>query len=145
MLVADRKYLPREHTKQVTKRNFYFFLKDNGFYKGAGTNHSLSDYLMADNVEVKDDKLPWMPPVFRELIGSAPKDFKFPMLVGLLPIMGTLSSYVQATYWLDWSKHTTSFFSIIYAPAGTGKNFIGRYMEMLFDKLRTRDFIPAGA
>lgn len=131
----------RVNTLSRLPKEFYFFLKDNGFYKGAGTNSSLSDYLMADNVEEKDDKLPWMPPVFRELIGSAPKDFKFPMMVGLLPIMGTLSSYVQATYWLDWTKHTTSFFSIIYAPAGTGKGFIARYMEMLFDKLRTRDFI----
>lgn len=131
----------RVNTLSKLPKEFYFFLKDNGFYKGKGANQKLSDYMMAETPEVEKEKLPWMPPVFRELIGSAPRDFKFPMMVGLLPIMGTLSSYVQATYWLDWSFHTPSFFSIIYAPAGTGKGFIARYMEMLFDKLRTRDFI----
>lgn len=131
----------RVNTLSKLPKEFYFFLKDNGFYKGKGTSQRLSDYMMAELPEVEKEKLPWMPPVFRELIGSAPRDFKFPMMVGLLPIMGTLSSYVQSTYWLDWTYHTTSFFSIIYAPAGTGKGFIARYMEMLFDKLRTRDFI----
>lgn len=131
----------RVNTLSKLPKDFYFFLKDNGFYKGQGTNQKLSEYMMSEAVEVEGDKLPWMPPVFRELIGTAPKDFKFPMMIGLLPIMGTLSSYVQSVYYYDWTLHTPSFFSIIYAPAGTGKGFIARYMEMLFDKLRTRDFI----
>ena len=131
----------RVNTMSNLPKQFYFFLKDNGFYRGSNTSAPIADFLLAEKPANEDEKLPWMPPVFREIIATAPKDFKFPMMVSLLPIMGTLSSYVCAPYYYDFKVNTPSFFSIIYAPAGTGKGFVGRYMDFLFEKLRTRDFI----
>jgi hypothetical protein len=126
----------RTNTLSQLPKQFYFFLKDNGFYKGKGAVNSMSEYMMQENVKTEREKLPWMPPVIRELIGTAPDDFKFPLLVGLLPIMGTLTSCVGAKYYYGQNEyHTTSFFSVIYAPAGTGKGFLSAYMNLLFKKL----------
>lgn len=123
-------------------KSFYFFLKDNGWLKGTVTTGSVAEYMMREDIQTEKEKLPWLPPVFREFLETAPDDFKYPLLVGLLPIMGTLTSCVGATYYFGKNEyHTTSFFSVIYAPAGTGKGFIGDYMETLFSKIRQRDYI----
>lgn len=133
----------RSNTMSKLPKDFYFFLKDNGFYKSKGENGRLADYMLSDNEGVEEEKLPYFPPVFREWINAAPRDFKFPTLIALLPIMGTLSSYVQARYFLDFKMQTTSFFSIIHAPAGTGKGFVGRIMDFMFEKLKTRDVVQS--
>ena len=85
--------------------------------------------------------MPWLPPVFRELVATAPKDFRVSVVNSLLPILGTLTSYLEAEYYFDGRMHTTSFFSIIYAPAGTGKGFVTRFMDVLFEQLRMRDYV----
>ena len=128
------------NTVSKLEREFYFFLKDNGFYriKAAG---SLAEYMLSDEEKRDDDKLPWLPPVFREFIRIAPKDFRASMVNALLPVMGTLTSYLQAPYYYDGRMHTTSFFSIIYAPAGTGKGFVERIVNMLFEQLKIRDYV----
>lgn len=134
----------RSNTLSRLDKEFYFFLKDNGFYKGKQENGSLYQYMAQETpTENKDDmKLPWLPPVFRELLGTAPDDFKLPLLDALLPIMGTLTSYVGARYYFGKNEyHTTSFFTVIYAPAGTGKGFCTDYMDLLFTKIRQRDYI----
>ena len=134
----------KSNTLSKLDKEFYFFLKDNGFYKGKKTNGSLYEY-MAQETASKDasqDKMPYLPPVFRELLGTAPTDFKLPLLDALLPIMGTLTSHVGAHYYFGKNEyHTTSFFSVIYAPAGTGKGFCADYMNMLFTKIKQRDYI----
>ena len=124
-------------------KEFFFFLKENGWYKTNASNSSLTEYLMQEVESDKEKtKLPWTPPVFRELLGTAPDDFKYPLLVGLLPIMGTLTSCVGAYYFYGQSEyHTTSFFSVIYAPAGTGKNFFEYYMNLLLEEIRRRDYV----
>ena len=132
----------RVNTLSSLPKPFYFFLKDNGFYGNmANTNGKLAEYMMAEEPVEENDGMPWLPPVFREFIKITPKDFRLSVVNALLPIMGTLTSYLQAPYYYDNRMHTTSFFSIIYAPAGTGKGFVERLQEKLFSLLKIRDYI----
>lgn len=122
---------------------FYYFLKDNGFYKEkVSMGGSLAEYMMEDDKEEEESEpLPWLPPVFREFLRITPKDFRASMVNALLPVMGTLASYLKAPYYYDGRMHTPSFFSIIYAPAGTGKGFVERICDCLFERFKTRDYI----
>lgn len=80
-----------------------------------------------------------LPPVFREILSTAPSDYIVPTVNGLLPIMGTLTSYLRATYPNDLREHSTEFFSVIYAPPSTGKGFVERWANILFTDLKKRD------
>ena len=123
-------------------RPFYYFLKDNGFYnKEVTPQGSLAEYMLADEEETPPEKLPWLPPVFREWVRITPKDFRPSVVNALMPVLGTLTSYLQAPYYYDGRMHTTSFFSIIYAPAGTGKGFVERINDIMFQQLKIRDYI----
>lgn len=124
---------------------FYFFLKDNGFYE-TDFEHggSLASYMMAEGEPKSENDMPsYLPPVFRELVSTAPPDFVVPCVNALLPILGTLTSYLRATYPFDSREHSTSFFSVIYAPAGTGKGFVERFIDILFEDLKLRDYIQS--
>lgn len=120
---------------------FWRFLVDNGFLERDNTSKKLKEYMMSDEEEVKEEDLPWLPPIFREFIRITPKDFRPSMVNALLPVMGTLTSYLQGEYYYDGRMHTTSFFSIIYAPAGTGKGFVERIINVLFEQLKIRDYV----
>ena len=121
---------------------FYFFLKDNGFYKSNRPTGSLAEYMLAEDDEEKTDSdLPWLPPVFREWVRVTPKDFQPSVINALMPVLGTLASYLQAPYYYDGRMHTTSFFSIIYAPPGTGKGFAERIINTMFEHLKIRDYV----
>lgn len=132
----------RVNTLSRLPRTFYFFLKDNGYYKEK-TSTRLSEYMMSDNESCEIPLPPYLPPVFREFVGTAPRDFVFPCINALLPILGTLTSYLCSTYPYDGREHTTSFFSVIYAPAGTGKGFVERLIDILFRDLRLRDLVQS--
>lgn len=132
------------NTLSTLPKQFYFFLKDNGFYSSVSKKSTdMRNYMMAEEEEKDEECMPWLPPVFRELVGSAPKDFKVSVVNALLPILGTLTSYLKAIYPYDARYHTTSFFSIIYAPAGTGKGFVERFMEFLLQDLMLRDAVES--
>lgn len=131
----------RVNTLSTLPRPFYFFLKDNGFYRTAYTQGSLAEYMLSDTPAEDAEDLPWFPPVFREFIKITPKDFRLSSVNAMLPILGTLTSYLQAKYYYDNRLHTTSFFSVIYAPPGTGKGFVERLTDVLFETLRVRDYI----
>jgi len=129
------------NTLSSLPKEFYFFLKDNGYYQTKAPNGELAAYMMGEGEEDTTTPMPWLPPVFREFVGIAPRDFRVSVVNSLLPIMGTLTSYLGAEYYYDARIHTTSFFSIIYAPAGTGKGFVGRFIDTLFEQLQARDYI----
>lgn len=134
----------RTNTLSKLPRQFYFLLKDNGWLKQGKATGSIAEYMLNEGEPIQQEKLPWLPPVFREFLDTAPSDFKYPLLVGLLPIMGTLTSCVGAKYYFGKNEyHTTSFFAVIYAPAGTGKGFISDYMDLLFAKIKQRDYIQS--
>ena len=133
----------RVNTLSRLEKPFYFFLKDHGFYTQRGEqSDSIKEYMMSEEDEVVDMP-PYLPPVFRELVGSAPKDFVLPAINSLLPILGTLTSYLKAVYPYDNREHTTSFFSVIYAPPGTGKGFVERFLDLLFEDIKLRDFVQS--
>lgn len=135
------KSICKVNTLSSLPKEFYFFLKDNGFYKGRSPQGELAEYMLSDGEDTKDIALPWLPPVFRELLAITPKDFKLAAVNSLLPILGTLASYLQGKYYYDGRSHTTSFFSVIYAPPGTGKGFVNRFMGILFDMIKMRDYV----
>ena len=138
------KSICRVNTLSRLPRDFYFFLKDNGFYKQelSPKNGALREFMLKDETNIQSE-CPYWPPVFRELISTAPKDFIEPAMNALLPILGTLTSYVEARYPYDDRIHTTSFFSVIYAPQGTGKGFVERWLDLLFEDLKLRDLIES--
>lgn len=84
-------------------------------------------------------KMPPCPPVIRELVSIAPEDFKVPAINALLPILGTLTSYVRTEDKSNAKTLSTSFFSIIYAPPSSGKSFVERYINLLLRDLFLRD------
>lgn len=133
------KSICRVNTLSTLDKEFYFFLKDNGFYRSNRRN-SLDEYLLSDNEPSLLDGMPTPPPVFREFLKSAPPDFRIPMINALMPVLGTLTSYLGAVYPYDDRVHTTSFFSVIFAPPSTGKGFTNR-IEFLFDDLKLRDYV----
>lgn len=132
----------RANTLSSLPKQFYFFLKDNGFYVAKSYDDpKLKEFMMADGDIVTRNKPPYLPPIFREFVEICPPDFVVPCITALLPVVGTLTSYVQAEYPYDARMHTTSFFSVIYAPAGTGKGFVERIIDNLFEDLKLRDAV----
>lgn len=131
------KSICRVNTLSTLDKEFYFFLKNNGFYVSTRKS-SLDEYMLSDDEVSLIDNMPTPPPVFREFLKSAPVDFRAPMVNALMPILGTLTSYLGARYPYDDRIHTTSFFSVIYAPPSSGKGFVDRLM-FLFDDLKLRD------
>lgn len=137
------KSICKVNTLSSLPKQFYFFLKDNGFYQSRESEQgALKKYMMSEEEPAKLI-VPYLPPVFSDLVGTAPKDFVLPCINALLPVIGTLTSYVQAKYPYDDRMHTTSFFSVIYAPPGTGKGFVERFMDLLFVDLKLRDFVQS--
>lgn len=133
------KSICRVNTLSSLDKEFYFFLKNNGFYR-SNVKTKTDEYMLSDAEPSPVDDMPTAPPVFREFLNSAPKDFRIPMVNALMPVMGTLTSYLGAVYPYDDRVHTTSFFSVIFAPPSTGKGFTGRIM-FLFDDLKMRDMV----
>lgn len=131
----------RVNTLSTLPKPFYFFLKDHGFYQPRTTGTQGLRGVLLDETESTTPPPPYLPPVIREFVRLAPKDFVVPSINALLPILGTLTSYVQSRYPYDDRLHTTSFFSVIYAPPSAGKGFVERFMDKLFVDLRWRDFV----
>lgn len=135
--------ITKANTLSRIDREFFFFLKDNGFYVAReGEASALKEYMMSEG-EKDSDGMPPLPPVFREFVKSAPKDFRLSVINALMAIMGFLSTYVKAKYPYDDRWHTCSFFSIIYAPAGTGKGFVERLLDKLMGYVTLRDAVQS--
>ena len=144
-------------------REFFMFLVKNGFYgkgdeagraslrsgrKSPAYEAEQSSYEDESDEEDENgsgnekslvDSMPAPPPVIAELISIAPKDFVVPAINALLPILGTLTSYVRATDESNGKTISTSFMSVVYAPPSTGKSFVERYINMLLEKIYKRD------
>lgn len=135
----------RTNTLSRLPREFWLFLYHNDFWKKSvsGTEQQIDEYLL--NAPAKSnpglDDMPTLPPVFREIVGAMPKDFVIPTINGLMPIMGTLASHLQAEYPFDRRMHSCEFFSIVYAPPGTGKSWLEGHMNLIFEDLKLRDLI----
>lgn len=136
----------RTNTLSKIPKDFYFFLVENGYYKrrGTATEKAEEEYLLNAPAIVGTEvieAMPKLPPVFREIVGTMPDDFKVPAINALMPIMGTLTSHLRSEYPFDHRLHSTEFFSIIYAPPSTGKSFMEKHMDLLFEDLKLRDML----
>lgn len=133
----------RTNTTGKLPREFYLFLVKNGFYKQAEqTEEPLTEEDVRNALaKPAKERVPEMPPVFREIVRTCPQDFVVPCVNALLPVMGTLTSNVRAVYPYDARQHSTEFFSIVYAPPGTGKGFIERFISLLHRNIELRDML----
>lgn len=136
----------RTNTLSKIPKDFYFFLVEHGFYKKHQNKSEIEEeqYLLnAPAISGTDslNDMPKLPPVFREIVGTMPDDFKIPAINALMPIMGTLTSHLRAEYPFDHRLHSTEFFSIIYAPPSTGKSFMEKHMDLIFEDLKLRDML----
>lgn len=114
----------------------YFWLRD---------RNMLAQRIPSESPESENNEkeilppMPKLPPIFRQYVNAAPDDFKIPTVVALLPILGTLTSHLRATYFDD-SEQSTEFISLLFAPPSSGKSFIKR-LSVLLQNLRDRDEI----
>lgn len=121
-------------TNKATKipKEFYFWLKDNDYYpltkKEKAAQEAEENYAPYQEEDELLSRMPELPPVFREYVNIAPKEFKIPTVFSLLPIMGTLATYLQAKY-MDDEMHTPTFITIISAKASQGKSFINKFLK----------------
>ena len=79
-----------------------------------------------------------LPRVFKDFADTAPTDFKIPVVISLLPILGTLASTARAKY-LDGTYHSPSFISVIVAPQASGKSFARRLVRVCLASLEAED------
>lgn len=74
------------------------------------------------------EKMPKLPPIFREFMETAPDDFKQAVVLCQLPILGALGSKLRARY-IDGRVHSPSFQVSLEAPQASGKSFMTRLAE----------------
>ncbi|MDO4210405.1 MAG: BT4734/BF3469 family protein, partial [Bacteroidales bacterium] len=140
MFGADRKKrlsqcesLCRRHTAAKIPTAFWVWLKDRGYYVDPKAKDTDDDTATPDDAYAEEHalvaRMPPLPPVFREYTNAAPQEFKIPTLIALPPIMGSAATYLAAQLY-DGTMQTTSFFSCIYAAAGSGKSFVNRFLEL---------------
>ena len=89
--------------------------------------------LKGDEEEIPDvitstERMPPLPPIFRQWAEIAPDDFKTAVTLCQLPILGALGSRLRAKY-LDGKIHSPSFQVSLEAPQASGKSFMVRLVE----------------
>lgn len=140
------------NTTTLIPKHFWAWLKDKGYYIDPKTNQGDEEAEEVDAYAEEHEllkRMPTLPPVFREIVGAAPTEFKIPTIFALAPIMGTVATYLEAEFY-DGAIHTPSFFTVIFAPAGSGKSFVNRFLELdverssntnLMHEIVQRDFV----
>jgi len=147
--------ITRTNKSSYIPKDFYHWLQSNGYLPPTKADkeelEQVESYVPYQEEQELLAKMPTLPPVFREYVNIAPKEFKIPVIFSLLPIMGTLATYLQAEY-IDGEIHTPSFITIISAPASQGKSFVNKFLETdackstkknLLHKLCLRDELSA--
>jgi len=129
----------RTNSNSSIPREFFIFLAKNGFYKKKKGEPEPEIEEEEGNKPHPVDLMPTPPPIIKELIDIAPNDFKLPAINALLPIIGTLTSYVRAEDPQNAKTISTSFFSVVYAPPSSGKSFMERYINYLLRDIMIRD------
>jgi hypothetical protein len=72
-----------------------------------------------------------LPKALELMVSKEPEGFKSPLVIGLLPVFGTLASGVRFRYNSDTEVHSLTFYSCIEAPSASGKSFIKRHKDLL--------------
>lgn len=84
------------------------------------------------------EKIPSLPPLFRQWWEIAPNDFKKPVTLCQLPILGALGSRLRAKY-IDGQIHSPSFQVSLEAPQASGKSFIIRLVNYELKQMMESD------
>ena len=74
------------------------------------------------------EKVPPLPPLFRQWYEVSPDDFKVPVTLCQLPILGALGSRLRSVY-LDGKVHSPSFQVSLEAPQASGKSFLVKLVQ----------------
>lgn len=85
-------------------------------------------------------ELPKLPQLLDILCRRLPEEYRAPLLVALLPVMGTLATRVRFNY-LDGQEQSLSFFSCITAPPASGKSFLRNAVNLLLTPINEQDAI----
>ncbi len=96
------------------------------------------DLTLESTLTTLDTDLPPLPPLIRQIVQTAPEDFRKAAILCQLPILGTLGSKLRARY-LDKVVHSPSFLVSLEAPQASGKNFMTRLAELELAPLMARD------
>ena len=91
-----------------------------------------------DEYEETPLTFPDMPSLFREYCDLVPDAFKWPLTAAMLPIIGTMTTRLRATY-LDNVKQSTTFHSVIIAPPSSGKSIMSTVYHELTKDFEQRD------
>ena len=83
-------------------------------------------------------KVPPLPPIFKVWYDIAPQDFKVPVVLCQLPILGALGSRLRAKY-LDGKVHSPSFQVSLEAPQASGKSFLVRLVDTELAQMKEAD------
>jgi hypothetical protein len=98
--------------------------------------------LKGESEEAEEPKplpaLPPLPPLFDELVRIAPESFQVPVILSLLPVVGTLMSKLRARY-IDGNEHSPSFMTVVEAPQASGKSFTRTLVDLLMEPVKMRD------
>lgn len=84
------------------------------------------------------NKVPDLPPLLKQWWDVSPEDFKVPVTLCQLPILGTLASRLRARY-LDGQLHSPSFQVSLEAPQASGKSFMGRLVDYELAAVKRHD------
>lgn len=79
-----------------------------------------------------------LPPIFQQFVNTCPDDFKTPMIMSILPVLGAVATGVRSVY-LDGVTHSPSFFSVLEAPQASGKGFLRNMVLSLTERIRFED------
>lgn len=93
--------------------------------KNLGDNYEEDDI---PEIITSTEKMPSLPPLLKQWCEIAPPDFKAPVVLASLPVLGALGSRLRGVY-LDGKKHSPSFQVSLEAPQASGKSFLGKLVE----------------
>ena len=82
--------------------------------------------------------LPPLPPLFKEMVAGAPQQFKVPMVLSMLPVVGTLGSRLRASY-INGEVHSPSFLAMVVGPQASGKSFARKMQNRLLGRVIEHD------
>lgn len=118
-------------------KEFYFWCKDNGFLDWPAEDETSEESEEDKMYEMFLKKMPPLPPIIREYVKIAPKWFKLPVLASLQCYTALLSTN-HRTYYFDGSPISTTLYTLIYAPAASGKSYT-RKLRNILKRIEQRD------
>lgn len=100
--LSQCKSICKANSTTYLPKAFYFWLRKKGYLVETAKEENEED------VEDVKDNPPFLPPIFREFVQVAPRDFMLPVINSIMPVLGTLTSFLRADYF-DGEEQSTTF------------------------------------